>query len=284
MQYSNVWEDFEFISSTKIHDHVISIASAGDNILNILALKKDFHPVIDAVDMDAAQLDCLKLTIHSIKTMDRETFLNFIGYSSPGGYKTTGRLEKFFDAFRKHAAECNYDKDKCKKAFQKLFSTGRDPSKLKHVLFDIEEISERMYERFMNSDSNEYTQMLKNPKRSIIPYVRYMTDDGYEIVKHNLLTYTDRIKFIHSDLQNHIKTLPVRAYTFILSDIFEYMSQDETDILFNDLYRISDSGSNIIYWCMLVERGTKNTFWKDITNDPFNDRIFFYRSRHICVK
>jgi len=284
LQYSNVWEDFEFIASTTIHDNVISIASAGDNILNILSLQKDFHPTIHAIDMDHEQLECLRKTIQSIQTMNRNEFLAFIGYSSSGGYKTTGRLEIFLDKIRKYAAEINYDETKVKQAFKQLFSSGRDESKLKYVISDINEITERMYSGLIHSQGNEYTNVLKNPNLSIIPYVRYMTEEGYEIVKHNLTTYPDSVIYVHSDIQTYLKQLPAQMYTFILSDIFEYMSQDETDDLFNDLDKISCTNSTIIYWCMLVARDAKRSVWQERITGSSNDRIFFYQSRHLLFK
>ncbi|MBN2620007.1 DUF3419 family protein [candidate division WOR-3 bacterium] len=91
IQYSNCWEDAEIVIKAldiKPGGIYLSIASAGDNTLSMLA----HNPaVVLAVDKNPAQLACLDLRRAAIKHFSYEDTLSFLGIigsaSRPGMYK-----------------------------------------------------------------------------------------------------------------------------------------------------------------------------------------------------
>ena len=82
IRYANCWEDadllleaFEITPEKKC----ISIASAGDNSLSLLINNPQ---VVYAVDLSVPQIACTELKKNSIKHLDYQTFLEFLGYKS----------------------------------------------------------------------------------------------------------------------------------------------------------------------------------------------------------
>src|SRR5689334_10954610 len=79
IRYSSVWEDIELLYeglSIDPTDDVLSITSAGDNVLNLL-LKEPGS--ITAVDGNAAQNALLELKMAGIAGLDHAEFLALLG-------------------------------------------------------------------------------------------------------------------------------------------------------------------------------------------------------------
>ncbi len=92
VRYAAVWEDAdilcEALAPVATGERLLSIASAGDNVLALLTLNPR---EIVAVDHNPAQLACLALRIAAFRHLDHESLLTFLGAggsatsASPGG-------------------------------------------------------------------------------------------------------------------------------------------------------------------------------------------------------
>ncbi|HEV7693091.1 MAG TPA: DUF3419 family protein [Hyphomonadaceae bacterium] len=79
IRYAQVWEDADILAAAlrlKPTDTVVSIASAGDNALALLA---EGPARVIAVDMNPAQLACVRLRVAAIKTLPHGDFLELMG-------------------------------------------------------------------------------------------------------------------------------------------------------------------------------------------------------------
>lgn len=91
IRYAQVWEDADILVDAlrpKAGDTVVSIASAGDNALALLA---EGPERVIAVDLNPAQLACLRLRIAAYATLNHEELLEFIGS------RASGRRRHLFD-------------------------------------------------------------------------------------------------------------------------------------------------------------------------------------------
>ena len=83
VRYAQVWEDADVLAEALAvgpGDRVLSIASAGDNALALLA---DDPAEVVAVDLSAAQLACLALRVAAFRSLEHGQVLELIG-SRPG--------------------------------------------------------------------------------------------------------------------------------------------------------------------------------------------------------
>ncbi len=93
-----------------------------------------------------------------------------------------------------------------------------------------------------------------------------------------------KIKIINGTIQEFLITQSNNSFSkFNLSDIFETISEHEKDSLFQELVRIADNDSIVVYWNNLVERSHPTSLNRHIFNDTEtatilyrNDRAFFY--------
>ena len=80
IHYSQSWEDPQPLTDAlniNPADHVLSIASAGDNTFALL-LK---NPVsITAIDVNPVQIDLMELKIRAIQYLNYEDFISFLGF------------------------------------------------------------------------------------------------------------------------------------------------------------------------------------------------------------
>lgn len=94
LRYSQVWEDADILLEAldiQPEDECLSIASAGDNALAMLA--KGPKKVI-ALDMNASQLACLELRVAAFRRLDHHEILELVGSV------TSDRQQKLYDALR----------------------------------------------------------------------------------------------------------------------------------------------------------------------------------------
>jgi S-adenosylmethionine-diacylglycerol 3-amino-3-carboxypropyl transferase len=82
VRYGSVWEDADVLcdalAPVSKGGRLLSIASAGDNVLALLTLDP---AEIVAVDLSAAQLACLALRMEAFRHLDDEDLLGFLGVS-----------------------------------------------------------------------------------------------------------------------------------------------------------------------------------------------------------
>ncbi|SNS90822.1 DUF3419 family protein [Tropicimonas sediminicola] len=79
IRYAQLWEDADVLVAAMRPDagqRFLSICSAGDNALALLTLDPE---VVTAVDLSAAQLDCLRLRIGAMRALDQPEFLELMG-------------------------------------------------------------------------------------------------------------------------------------------------------------------------------------------------------------
>jgi S-adenosylmethionine-diacylglycerol 3-amino-3-carboxypropyl transferase len=84
VRYAQVWEDADILVAAlrpKAGDTVVSIASAGDNALALLA--EHVERVI-AVDLNPAQLACVRFRIAAYRTLTHAEFLELMGSRASG--------------------------------------------------------------------------------------------------------------------------------------------------------------------------------------------------------
>lgn len=302
VEYSNVWEDQDLVQkylSFTNNDILVAICSSGDNIFNILCNSRPKK--VFAVDMNKKQLDFFILTKIAIEQMDYDNFLEFIGYRDTGknrydmylklvgipdinkeviekGFKNSGRLESFLSKMKEYdLKEFNI----FNKTFMTLFKHGRDENKLSYVKESVQEIATIMYERYMTRKLESPYHSAMEKDNSIIPFVHYMNENNFYKLKANLkhvefeLVDKDLCTFLNSMKHNK------ESIQFLLSDIFEYMSEETADKCFEVIDECSSAGSNMLYWELLVERNNK--IWKRIESND-KDNVFFYRSFKVYKK
>jgi S-adenosylmethionine-diacylglycerol 3-amino-3-carboxypropyl transferase len=79
IRYAQVWEDADILAeglAVRPDDHVLSIASAGDNALALLA---EGPASVTALDLSLAQLHCLALRVAAFRTLDHAGLLELVG-------------------------------------------------------------------------------------------------------------------------------------------------------------------------------------------------------------
>jgi S-adenosylmethionine-diacylglycerol 3-amino-3-carboxypropyl transferase len=98
--------------------------------------------------------------------------------------------------------------------------------------------------------SNHYLRyILTGNYGSLLPH--YLRRENFEAIRSNL----DRVVLIEGSLQTVLEQLPSDSIdAFNLSDVFEYMTEDNCEILSHSINRVSRRGGRIAYWNMAVDR------------------------------
>ncbi|MBX9941300.1 MAG: BtaA family protein [Candidatus Obscuribacterales bacterium] len=109
----------------------------------------------------------------------------------------------------------------------------------------------------------------------------YLEARNYEAVKNSL----SKIRLVEADMHSLVSSLEAQSIdAFNLSDVFEYMSEDEASALAHSLQRVASAGARLIYWNMLVKRDL-GCYLKEQVQDitkydadlPIYCRTFFYK-------
>ncbi len=343
IRYAQVWEDADVLMAALnpgSEDICLSIASAGDNALALLAgnPKK-----VIALDLNAAQLACLELRVAAIRNLDYQQVLQLIGsrtchtrttlYSrcksdlSPQaeafweahrhlieqGIGAAGKFERYFKKFRcwvlplihsrrnvaallspKSDAERIgfYDRVWSNRRWSLLFRLffsrtamgllGRDPAFFKYVTKDVAvEILNRTRYALTRLDpaQNPYLHwILLGTHQRALPF--YLCPENYQRIKANLAKLEWHQASIEKFLE-HYQGEPINCWN--LSDIFEYMSERNYEILLDRIISSSASGARLAYWNMLVPRSAPAAFHSRIkclsgVSESLHqqDRAFFY--------
>ena len=120
-----------------------------------------------------------------------------------------------------------------------------------------------------------YVLLGKNSK--LLPY--YLQEEVFGRVK----AYQN-LNVVHCDILSFLKTIPNGSIDkFNLSDIFEPISIESTNTIFDEIYRTAKPSARIIFWNNLVGRDVpvemKHCFERDIVTENElrkSDKIFFY--------
>ena len=230
----------------------------------------------------------------------------------------SGKLEKYFRGFAqkisgssKNVSEINAiltqsSLGEQKENLAKLFTTefnqafldyfdqsnqskhGRDQEKYKHV--KEENIAKCLLERFQNCANtllladNFYTQYLMTGNYLSIDHsYPYLQDENFKKLK----TLIHKVKVVTEQIEEHMSSCPHGTYTKAnLSDIFEYMSQEDADLLLTQIAKQMNPGSRLAYWNLYIERNSQNvTSLKrlDKLSQELKsmDRVWFYKNFHV---
>jgi len=343
LRYAQVWEDADVLLeglAIQPDDVCLSIASAGDNALSLLAAGAER---VVALDLSSAQLACLELRVAAFRKLEHAELLELIG-STPSnrrwalyqkcrpnlgevaqrfwdarpskiaeGIGQAGKFENYFQLFRtrvipwihslkkvddlltpKSLAERRtfYDTAWNNWRWQLLFrfffsrtvmgKMGRDPSFFRYVEGSV---AKRILARTkhalteLDPSANPYLQwILKGRHLTAIPH--YLRPENFEIIRNRL----DRLEWHQAPIEEFLEKTPAGTFSkFNLSDIFEYMSPEQSVALLKVIAASARPGSRLAYWNMLAPRSAPESLRDRIRPLPelskkllAEDKAFFY--------
>ena len=347
LRYSMVWEDIELLYSALeigLQDDVLSITSAGDNVLGLL-LKEPRS--ITAIDLSLAQNALLELKIAAIQSLEWPQFLELLGVRASNrrtrlyeklrlqlsertrgywdasenminkGVLMQGRLETYIGGFAsKHlyglvnssviadflsledtfAQKMHWASEietpQLRSAFEQYFgeenmaSYGRDPAQFEYVTIDV---GTHFWNRF-------HYACTEIPLRNNF-YIHCFLTGGYGralppyLMEQNftrLRALVNRVDIVTEPIESYLSSSRKRFSKANLSNIFEYMSEENMKLLLSYIHDYFTTSARLAYWSLLVSRGLPHGL-----NNKFvslekragelwrNDRSWFYRAFHI---
>ena len=360
IRYAQVWEDADILLDAlniQPGDTCVSIASAGDNALAMLAKSPK---KVYALDLNPAQLACLELRVAAYRVLEHRELLELMG-SRPSessnlsqiphdardrslsrrqalywrcrellsptarsfwdkngllidqGIGSAGKFERYFALFRKVAlplvhsrAEVKvllkggtleerrnfyvtkWDTWRWRLLFNFFFSRavmgrmGRDPSFFRYVEGSV---ADRILMRTkhalveLNPAENPYLHwILTGTHGKALPFA--LREENFTAIRANL----DRLEWRCQTLESFLEEIgPAKVDAYNLSDIFEYMSEENYHRLLNQLAKAARPGARLAYWNMLAPRSRPEAMAAIIRSHPersrellLRDKAFFY--------
>lgn len=342
VRYANCWEDPTLLIKTlkpAPGKRILSIASAGDNSLSLLASGAE----VIAADLNPSQLACAELRKEAIRVLDQGEFLQFAGITDAtnrqatyqtirtslssdaqrywdaqpqaieAGFVHAGKFENYFRLFRTRIMPLIHRKNTIQKLlktkspkqreqfyqhvwnnrrwqwlFHFFFSKkmmgkhGRDPEFFKHVEGSV---ADRILARTeyaltrLDTHSNPYlTYILTGNFQTALPH--YLQPETYIAIQRNI----DNLTLRHGAIDAIAEEVGSDSFDgYNLSDIFEYLSQEQCTEVYGRLLSAARPKARFAYWNMLVPRecpeshSTKITPLTDEAETLFlEDQAFFY--------
>ena len=230
------------------------------------------------------------------------------------GFMAQGKFERYFRMFRKkvlplvHSRQkiealiapksaderyAFYDKEwnnrRWKMMFNVFFSRfvmgrlGRDKEFFKYVEGSVaDRILTRAKQALTELDAsrNPYLHfILYGAYNSVLPYA--LREENYNKIRKNLA----KIEFRQASIEEFIAEFNGELNAFNLSDIFEYMTQESMDALYESMLQKAAAGARFAYWNMLAPRRCNDVLCEKYgveTNEEQNkrfllkDKAFFY--------
>lgn len=344
IRYAQVWEDADVLLEAldiQPGDTCLSIASAGDNALAMLT--RDPARVI-AIDLNPAQLACVRLRIAAYRTLEHKELLELIG-SRPSdqraklyercqselddqtrrfwdaqperialGIGGAGKFEDYFRIFREKVlpwvhsrrridellTSCDpesriafydqrWNKLRWRLMFRVFFSRwvmgrlGRDPAFFRYVDGSV---AERIFSRAehaltaLDPSANPYlTWILTGTHPDALPLA--LRPEVFDVIRQRL----DRVELRCATIEDTLDSIsPGSIARYNLSDIFEYMSIENTEAILKRCVARGQMAGRLVYWNMLVPRSRPESMAgclgsrDDIAEPLFlKDKAFFYR-------
>jgi S-adenosylmethionine-diacylglycerol 3-amino-3-carboxypropyl transferase len=159
---------------------------------------------------------------------------------------------------------------------------GRDPAFFRYVEGSV---AERILSRTrfaltaLNPAGNPYLQwILTGTHTTALPYA--LRPENFDSIRRNL----DRLEWAQCTIEEYLEAhRELRLDRLNLSDIFEYMSQDNYQQLLERILLACNSGARLAYWNMLVPRSRPETLAQrlrpreDLAKHGFEqDKAWFY--------
>ncbi len=164
---------------------------------------------------------------------------------------------------------------------------GRDPSFYKHV--DLrntsDEILRRTHHGFRDIEisTNYFAEYILKGNYSNLQNIHpYLMKSHFNKLKANC----GRVNIVQGSLTDYLTTLQNNSLSKLnLSDIFEYMSQEEFESSLKEISRVLRRGSKLSFWTLFVKRNVpkdfRNIFYydKEVSEKIYaSSRTFFYGS------
>lgn len=152
---------------------------------------------------------------------------------------------------------------------------GRDKDYFKEIKVDLaSNLKLRVDKGFNNvlNINNPYMQYIFLGKFISLP--EYLKEENFEHIKTNL----DKIELHICDFKDALK---MNKYDFLnLSDIFEYMSEEETSYCEKLIIDNTNTDATIVFWNMMVERKFSSDHFEEIDSEKalLEERPFFYQA------
>lgn len=207
-----------------------------------------------------------------------------------------GRIDKLFSLTTPHDLHTFYHKSwsnlRWRLLFQVFFSRfmmgrlGRDPAFFKYVEGSV---ADRILTRTKHAlteltpGENPYLHwILRGNYGGALPHA--LRPENYHQIRDNL----HKVEVHEAPLETFLENVPDQIDAFNLSDIFEYMSEENTKSLTKSLAGASTAHSRLAYWNMLAPRSCAQSLpeefknLSDISQEFFlRDQAFFYSAFHV---
>jgi S-adenosylmethionine-diacylglycerol 3-amino-3-carboxypropyl transferase len=320
IRYAQCWEDADLLVGgldVMADDHVLSIASAGDNSLSLLACGPKS---VAAIDLNETQLFCLEARIAAYRHLSHPELLQLMGSrpcedrarlwqrlghdmsDAAAAYFDThmedlkvlglggmGRFERYFSLFRDHILPLMHNKStidqllvpKSQRAREDFFDTrfanwrfklltrvffskfvmgrlGRDPAFFAYVKEPFStHIQRRIRHGLVDLDPslNPYLHwILYGTHGAALPHA--LREEPYRRIRQNL----DRLSLHLMSTEAFAAQNAQKISVFNLSNIFEYMSEDNFKTVFSGLLEMAAPHARFAYWNMMVPRRASQHF------------------------
>jgi S-adenosylmethionine-diacylglycerol 3-amino-3-carboxypropyl transferase len=131
---------------------------------------------------------------------------------------------------------------------------GRSPEQFAHVEGEVSAVFLRRAQRVLTElplRDNGYVQwMLTGAYVDPSALPAYLTPEGHA----RLGEIRQRIRLIHAPLEVHLGGAVGPYHGFNLSDVFEYLSPEQSEALYRQIVARSAPGARVAYWNLLVPR------------------------------
>ncbi len=344
IRYAQVWEDPRVLLAQEVPTgDALSIASAGDNALSLLAT--GVHHVY-AVDLNPTQLHCLALRVGGIRTLTREQLMAFLGLTDmdpserwamwkqkvsvavseearefwntnramiKAGAGTVGKFERYLAKFRhtilplvhgrKRISQLlrqeqsreerlnfyhhhwNSWRWRCMLRFffsrQVMGALGRSPAFFRYVEGSVSaHVAGRVAHALVEQDPGPYLEWILTGR-----YERTCPTWLEPEVYAKLSCRLENLSWHLASLGEVEEFIPEKSLSLLnLSDVFEYMSEAETEALMRRLLPLCKPGARWVYWNMMAPRSRPQTLadrlkpLSEMSEEWHQrDRAFFYR-------
>ena len=136
--------------------------------------------------------------------------------------------------------------------------------------------------------TNPYLQwILMGTYRNIEDAHPYLNQEGIQYFQKK----NPKMTFVHSGIVEYLERCPDNSFdAFNFSNIFEYLSEDDCEQIFELVYRKAKDGARVAYWNLLVPRSRplslKDKFFPQTERARAlhqQDRAFFYSQFHLDI-